>query len=73
MRQSRPLYLGLDVHTESSAVAYVATDHDADVLYLGTIGTRHVDLDQLIRKFQSRAKHLIVVDEAGPCGSWLYR
>jgi transposase len=63
----------MDVHKESIAVAYVAKDHDADVIYLGTIGTRHVDIDQLIRKFQLRAKHLIFVYEAGPCGYWLYR
>jgi transposase len=73
MRQSSTLYIGMDVHKESIAVAYVAKDHDADVIYLGTIGTRHVDIDQLIRKFRSRAKHLIFVYEAGPCGYWLYR
>jgi transposase len=41
--------------------------------YLGTIGTRQCDIDQLVRKMQSKAKHLIFVYEAGPCGSWLYR
>jgi transposase len=73
LRQSRTLDLGMDVHKASSAVAYVAKEHDADVIYLGTIGTRHVDLDQLIRKVQSRAKHLIFVYEAGPRGYWLAR
>jgi transposase len=73
MYQSRTLYIGLDVHKESTAVAYVAKDHDADVIYLGTIGTRHVDLDSLVRKLQSKAKHLVFVYEAGPCGSWLSR
>jgi transposase len=67
------LYVGLDVHKESIAVAYIAKDHDADVIYLGTIGTRHVDLDTLVRKLHSKAKHLIFVYEAGPCGYWLYR
>jgi transposase len=68
MRQSSTLYIGMDVPKESTAVAYVAQDHDADVIDLGTIGTRHVDIDQLIRKLQSRAKHLTFVYEAGPCG-----
>ena len=27
----------------------------------------------MIRKMQSKAKHLIFVYEAGPCGYWLYR
>ena len=73
MHQSSTLYVGLDVHKESIAVAYVAQDHGAEVTYLGTIGTRQCDIDQLVRKMQAKAKHLIFVYEAGPCGYWLYR
>jgi transposase len=73
MRQSSTLYVGLDVHKDSIAVAYVAKDHHAEVIYLGTIGTRQCDIDQLIRKLQSKARHLVFVYEAGPCGYWLYR
>jgi transposase len=73
MTHSNTLYIGLDVHKESIAVAYVAQEHGAEVTYLGTIGTRQYDIDQLIRKLQSKAKHLILVYEAGPCGYWLYR
>jgi transposase len=54
-------------------VADVAKAHDAEVIDLGTIGTRQVDIDQLVRPRQSKATHLVVVDEAGPCGSWLSR
>jgi transposase len=63
----------MDVHKDSIAVAYVAQEHGAEVTYLGTIGTRPGDIDQLIRRMPSKAKHLIFVYEAGPCGSWLYR
>jgi transposase len=73
MSQSRTLFIGMDVHKETIAVAYVAQEHGAEVTSLGTIGTRQCDLDQLIRKMQSKAKHLIFVYEAGPCGYWLYR
>lgn len=73
MTQSTTLYIGLDVHKDSIAVAYVGEDHGAEVVFLGIIGTRQCDLDQLIRKFQSKVKHLIFVYEAGPCGYWLYR
>jgi transposase len=73
MRQSRTLYIGLDMHKDSIAVASVAQEHGAEVTYLGTIGTRQCDIDHLIRKMQSRAKHLIFVYEAGPYGYWLYR
>src|SRR5262245_41615830 len=73
MSQSSTLYVGMDVHKESIAVAYVAKDHDAEVVSLGTFGTRQCDIDKLIRKLQSKAKHLVCVYEAGPCGYWLYR
>ena len=73
MHQSRTLYVGLDVHQESMAVAYVAKAHDAEVIFLGTIGTRQADIDPLVRKLQAKAQHLVFVYEAGPCGYWLYR
>jgi transposase len=73
MHQSRTLSIGMAIHQEAIAVAYVAKDHDADVISLGTIGTRHVDIEHLIRTRQSKAKHLVFVYEAGPCGSWRYR
>jgi transposase len=63
----------MDVHKDTIAVAYIAQDHGAEVTYLGTIGTRQCDIDQLVRKMQAKAKHLIFVYEAGPCGYWLYR
>src|SRR5262245_25088226 len=73
MSQSSTLFIGMDVHKDSIAVAYVAQDHGAEVTYLGAMGTRQCDLDQLVRKMQSKATHLIFVYEAGPCGYWLYR
>jgi transposase len=73
MRYSHTLDVGRDVHKDSIAVAYVAQEHDAEVIDLGTIGTRQADLAPLMRKMPSKAKHLLVVDEAGPWGSWLYR
>jgi transposase len=73
MPQSSTLYVGLDVHKDSIAVAYIAKDHEAEVIYLGTIGARQCDIDQLVRKLHSKAPHLVFVYEAGPCGYWLYR
>jgi len=73
MSQSRTLYIGMDVHKETIAIAYVAQEHGAEVISLGTIGTRQCGIDHLVRKMQSKAKHLIFVYEAGPCGYWLYR
>jgi transposase len=73
MPQSSMLYVGLDVHKESIAVAYVAQEHHAEVVYLCPIGTRQCDIDALIRKLQSKSPHLVFVYEAGPCGYWLDR
>jgi transposase len=73
MRQSRTLSIGMDVHQDSMAVADIAQDHRSEVTSLGTIGTRQCDIDHLTRTLQSKATHLVFVDEAGPCGYWLDR
>ena len=73
MVQSSTLFIDMDVHKDSLAVAYVPQEHGAEGTYLGAIGTRQCDLDQMIRTMQSKAQHLIYISEAGPCGSWLYR
>jgi transposase len=73
MHQSSTLYVGMDVHKDSIAVAYVAQDHGAEVTSLGPIGTRQADIDHLVRKLRSKAHHLGFAYEAGPCGYWLYR
>jgi transposase len=73
MSPSRTRFMGMDVHTDSIAVADVAQDHGAEVTSWGTFGTRHCDLAHRIRKMPSNAQHLRFVYEAGPGGSWLYR
>ena len=52
MTQSTTLYIGMDGHKESIAVAYVAQDHGAEVPSLGSIGTRQGDIDPLHRPGQ---------------------
>jgi transposase len=73
MHQSSTLSIGLDVHKDSMAVASVATAHDAAGIFLGPMGTRQADSDHLVRTRQSKATQLVLVYEAGPCGSWLSR
>ena len=73
MAHSSTLFVGLAVHQETIAVAYVAEEREAEVVALGTIGPRQCDIDKLIRKLQAKGKKLHCVDEAGPCGYWLYR
>jgi transposase len=73
MRQSSTLYVGLDVHKESIAVAYAPEERGAEVVCLGTIGTRQCDIDTRVRPRTSKAKQLVFVYEAGPGGYWLDR
>src|SRR5437667_12858821 len=70
---SKTLFGGLDVHKESIAVAYAPEDRGAEVVALGTIGTRQCDIDKLIRKLQAKSAAVVFAYEAGPCGYWLYR
>jgi transposase len=54
-------------------VAYAPEERDAEVIFLGIIGTRQCDIDTHVRRLSSKAKQLVFVYEAGLCGHWLYR
>jgi transposase len=73
MRQSSTLCVGMDVHKDSIGVAYVAQEYGAEVVSLGTIGTRQRAIDKRIRQLRSMRQQRVFVCEAGPCGDWLYR
>jgi hypothetical protein len=71
MSHSRTLYVGLAVDKESIAVADAPEERGAEVVFLGTIGTRQCDIDTLVRQLTAKAKPLGFVYEVGPCGDWL--
>jgi transposase len=73
MAKSTPLFVGLDVHKDSIAVAHAQGDRAEPPVFVGAIGTRHADLDQLIRQLRGKASEVHVAYEAGPCGYGLYR
>jgi transposase len=73
MAQPTSLFVGLDVHKDSIAVAH-AQGHSADPpVFVGEIGTREADLAKLLRRLQSKSADLVFAYEAGPCGYGLYR
>ncbi|HUR21659.1 MAG TPA: transposase, partial [Vicinamibacterales bacterium] len=73
MRQSTPLFVGLDVHKDSIAVARAAGDSTAPPVFVGAIGSRQADLDQWLRRRHGKAAALTVAYAARPSGYGLYR
>ncbi len=73
MEQYNTLFIGMDSHKDSISVAYAPDERTAEVIFVGRIGTRNSDIDKLVRRMQSKARELIFVYEAGPCGYSLYR
>jgi transposase len=71
--QSTPLYVGLDVHKDSIAVAHAQGPCADPPVFVGAIGPRQADLDKLIRRLEAKASDLVFAYEAGPCGYGLYR
>jgi len=62
---SKSLYVGLDVHKDSIAVAYALEDRGAEVVSLGPIGTRQCDIHKLIRRLESKGAALVFVYRGG--------
>jgi hypothetical protein len=72
MAKSTPLYVGLDVHEDSIAVAHATGASAAPPVFVGEIGTRQADLDKVIRRLQGKAPELRFAYEAGPSGYGVY-
>ena len=56
MAEPTTLFVGLDVHQETIAVAHAGPDRSSDVVYVGQIGTRETDIDQLLRRLHSHPR-----------------
>jgi transposase len=67
------LFVGLDVHKDSIAVATCGPERTDEPVFVGPIGTRECDIDKMVRRLQSRASRVVFAYEAGPCGYILYR
>jgi transposase len=73
MANSTPLFVGVDEHKDSIAVADAPGHRSEPPVFVGAIGTRQADLDRLIRRLRGKAFELRFVYEAGPSGYGLYR
>lgn len=72
MDNDSTVYVGLDVHKDSIAVARVGSATADPVVDVGTVGTQQYAIDRLIAKLSGHGP-LVFVYEAGPCGFWLHR
>lgn len=69
----RMVYVGLDVHKETIAVALAHRDPPAELEELGTIPNRPEAIQRLMQKVRSRHSAVKVCYEAGPCGYAIHR
>ena len=73
MGKSTPLFIGLDVHKDSIAVAHAQGQSADPPVFLGEIGTRQTDLDKLLRRLRAKTPALVFAYEAGPTGYGVHR
>jgi len=73
MSQRTTVYVGLDTHKDSIAVAQAREDSREAPMYVGPIGSRKADVEKLVRRLASKGDRLVFAYEAGPTGYGLYR
>lgn len=71
MQEATTVFVGLDAHAESTAIA-VAEPGRAAARFIGTVGRRFAELKKALTKL-GEASTLMTVYEAGPCGFALAR
>jgi transposase len=71
MQNDSTLFVGVDLHKDSTTVAY-ALDH-GEIETLGKTGTSQIEIDRLCKRLKAKGRHIKVVYEAGPCGYGLQR
>ena len=63
----------LDAHKDSIALAHAQGQSTDPPVFVGAIGTRQADIDQMVRRLESKTPALIFAYEAGPTGYGLHR
>ena len=73
MEDHNTVFIGLDVHKDTIAVAIAEGDPRGEVRPYGSIGGDLTSVEKLVRKSHRTGKQLRFVYEMGPCGYEIYR
>jgi hypothetical protein len=72
MDNDSTVFIGLDVHKDSIAIARVGSATSDPVIDIATIRTRQYAIERMLAKLSGHGP-LQFVYEAGPCSLWLQR
>lgn len=72
LQNSPSVYVGLDVHKESLAVALASPERGGEIRFYGNIPNHQQSINHLFLKIQKQYSSVIVCYEAGPCGYNIY-
>ena len=72
MDNDSTVFIGLDVHKDSIAIARVGSATSDPVIDIATIRTRQYAIDRMLARLSGHGP-LQFVYEAGPCSLWLQR
>jgi len=73
MNEIAEIYVGLDVHKETTAAAIAEAGRQGEVRFWGEFESNPAALTRLFNKLGNRYTQVAVCYEAGPCAYWIYR